>query len=96
MSRCSDGDQLVVLLDGFTARLAPYVLVIRLESEGFRLTLDQDNHLFVEPGERLRRDDADALRQYKDDVIRLLRYTPDDSHLYTHRPTPEAQNVSAA
>jgi hypothetical protein len=77
----SGEDELVVLRDGFSARLAPYLLVIKLEAEGFRLVLDGDDHLDVLSGGALHPADVDALRRYRADVIRLLRYVPDDTHI---------------
>lgn len=84
------GDEVVVLTGGVTARVAPYLLLIRLEAEGFRFLLDADDHLDVVPGDRLHPDDVRALRQYRDDVIRLLRYVADDRHLYQPREVAHA------
>ena len=64
---------MIVLRGGFTARVAAYLLVIRLEAEGFTLSLDRDGHLYVAA-------DVAALREYQPDVIRLLRYVPDDGY----------------
>ena len=80
------GDDVVVLTGGVTARLAPYLLLIRLEAEGFRLLLDAEDHLDVVPGDRLHPDDVQALRRYRHDVVNLLRYVADDRHLFTDRP----------
>jgi hypothetical protein len=71
-------DARIMLRCGVTARLAPYLLLTRLESEGFAFKLGDDDVL-VSPFSRLRPDDRAALLGYKDDVIRILRYTPSDA-----------------
>ena len=71
---------MIVLRGGFTARVAAYLLVIRLEAEGFTLSLDRDGHLYVAPPGQLAAADVAALREYQPDVIRLLRYVPDDGY----------------
>jgi hypothetical protein len=76
------GESLVMLRGGLTAQLAPYLLLIRLEADGIRLRLDADGHLWVDPFDQLQAADAALLRQYRPDVIKLLRYVADDRHLY--------------
>jgi len=92
----ASGDELIVLRDGFAAKLAPYLLVMRLEAEGFLLELDPDDHLYVGPAGCLAPADVEALRRNQSDVIRLLRYVAGDAHLGTSGGADERSPRGAA
>lgn len=74
-------ERLVWLRGGLVVPIDPYLLVLRLESEGFHIRLDIDDAVLVAPADRLGSEDLTALRRWRRHVRLILRYTPDDGHL---------------
>jgi hypothetical protein len=72
-------DQLVCLQGGLVVPVAAYNLAIRCEELGIRLSarggvLDAEGPYTVEI--------LEALRQSKPHILAILKYTPDDRHLF--------------
>lgn len=86
-------DRLVWLRGGLCVPIAPYLLLHRLESQGFTFRLAVDGVPEVAPFDRLTAKDLAALRRWRYHIVLLIRYTPDDTHLCeipsATTPTPE-------
>ena len=90
MAASSPPDRLVWLRGGLCVPIEPYLLVLRLESQGFTFRLAADGVPEVAPFDHLTRDDLAALRRWRYHVVMLIRYTPDDSHLFYDTPAVTA------
>ena len=81
-------DRLVCLRGGFVTPIEPYLLLLRLERDGFTFRLSADGVPEVAPFDRVTADDLAALRRWRSHIVLLLRYEPDDTHLLTaEKPT---------
>jgi hypothetical protein len=86
-------DQLVCLQGGLVVPVAAYNLAIRCDMMGIKLTarggmLDAEGPYTPEI--------LEALRQSKPHILAILKYTPDDRHLFDDRvPFPEMGPVLA-
>lgn len=75
-------ERFVTMRGGLTVPLTPLMLVLDLEARGIRLTADEDGAIVATPRGRLTDAERDELRRYRNHVLALLAYQPDDSHLY--------------
>ena len=71
-------DRLVWLRGGFIVPAEPLLLLLRLESCGFRFRLAGDGMPEVGPFDELTAADRAALRRWRNHIVLLLQYMPDD------------------
>lgn len=71
--------EFVTLRAGITCPVTPILLMIDLESRGFKLAQDGDV-LVVQPYQQLTADDCTEIRRWKAHLLALLTYTPQDVH----------------
>jgi hypothetical protein len=74
--------ELVFLRGGLTVSADALRLLWRLENDHFTIEV-RDGRLFVLPVARLTPQLAGEIRRQRDELIRLVQYEPDDSHLYS-------------
>lgn len=74
--------ELVHLRGGLVTTAGALRILWHLEDRGFAITLEHDR-LFVRPPSRLTSADVVAIRRHRDELVQLVRYTPDDRHLFT-------------
>lgn len=89
MSSCSD--RLICLQGGLVVRADAYVTALDVERAGHRLVAEGE-HLYLErgPGITLDADLAARGRRWRHDLLVLMRYQPDDRHLFDDNlPRPE-------
>ena len=78
----SSSSHVVHLRGGFTTSEAALRLLWQLENDGYTVRL-LDGRLQVLPVDRLTPALAQTIRQHRYELIALVRYEPDDSHLFT-------------
>lgn len=76
-------DRFVTLRPSMVVPIEPYLLLLRLESQGFTFRLADDGIPEVAPFDRLPADDLAALRRWRYHVAMLIAYVADDSHLFS-------------
>jgi hypothetical protein len=82
--------ELVHLRGGLTVSVPALRLLWKLENDGFTIRL-LDDRLQVSPIEQLTSAIAQRIREHRDELLMLVRYQPDDSHLFTdciQKPVP--------
>jgi hypothetical protein len=75
--------ELVYLRGGLTVSVAALQLLWRLENENFQIHALADGRLQVLPVARLTPALAQEIRRHREELVALVRYTPDDSHVFT-------------
>lgn len=83
--------ELVHLRGGLTVSAPALRFLWQLEHDGFDIACTDDGRLRVTPPSRLTPALTTEIRRHRDELIALVRYTPDDSHLFTDTATAEAQ-----
>ncbi|HXG86936.1 MAG TPA: hypothetical protein VNJ02_01265 [Vicinamibacterales bacterium] len=76
----------VHLRGGLIVAEAALRLLWQLEEDAFTLTLLEDGRLRVQPSERLTPELRATIRLHRDELVKLVGYTPDDSHLFSDDP----------
>lgn len=81
---CDDpsDDRFVHLCGGLVLPVEVVLLALRLEQDGFTFAIDETGHLLVSPIDQLSPADRAELRRLHDFMVQLIRYQPDDRHLY--------------
>lgn len=70
-------DRYVTLRGGLTVPVEPLQLLWRLEDEGFRISVDNEDRIVVRPGSRLTPADEDAIRRWRRHLCALIEYDAD-------------------
>jgi hypothetical protein len=66
-------DEVVVLSGGLSVPLAALRVLWALEDRGFDISVCSEARLHVRPGSKLTPDDDAAIRQFRDELIALVR-----------------------